>query len=522
MRSARPDKTVKADLFKYEVDPETGEVFDDDRQTELQLKDYEGNVVLPAYSWSIGCDVHRDFIQVSVMIRVGQSVKEYHFQCDTDYSSLCDAKKLIIRMIESFSDPHVDVDPNRLRYACESTGNYHHPLLKAWGGIPIVINPSIAKAGRRKSDHIDAYVLCQNALMGVWPESFVFSDDINILRTLFQQRRHCERRANQIGNSINSELLRFGVNIGRDGSVTKNRSVREHVMDQLSDHPAMEPGKTNDFIPPEVKAILKKSYEEWDRYKELGEEYLQQIRDKIESMMWKCGDTELDGKEMISLLCTVPGIGEYTAMIWLTYIVEAHRFASYEKCIAYCGFDPSAATSAGKVVSGKKRKGNKELHEAIVRSAGTLLSRANEPFGRWAENLYNRSGKWKKASNALGRKLVTALYYVQKTGNEFDYEKYRIEEPEVIDISLDRLIEIEPAFRRYIKKIIPMNITTTQEMVHVYHICGFKRVKGLGKGFYGLVRKFIENQNEYRERYFEIYGKDDIIYDEEDRDDYNE
>lgn len=67
-----------------------------------------------------------------------------------------------------------------------------------------------------------------------------------------------------------------------------------------------------------------------------------------------------------------------------------------------------------------------------------------------------------------------------------------------------------------------MNITTTQEMVHVYHICGFKRVKGLGKGFYGLMRKFIENQNEYRERYFEIYGKDDIIYDEENRDDYNE
>lgn len=32
MRSARPDKTVKADLFKYEVDPETGEVFDDGRQ----------------------------------------------------------------------------------------------------------------------------------------------------------------------------------------------------------------------------------------------------------------------------------------------------------------------------------------------------------------------------------------------------------------------------------------------------------------------------------------------------------
>lgn len=523
MRSAKPDKKIKTDLAKYEIDPETGEVYiNREEQTRILLKDYEGNVVIPAFPYGIGADVHRDFIQFSIMVRTGQSVKEYHFQCDTDYDSLCNAKKIAIRIIETFSEPHVDVKPDQIRYACESTGNYHRPLLKAWGGRPIVVNPSIAKAGRRKSDRIDAFVLAQNALMGTWPESFIPSDDVNVLRTLYQQRRHCERRATQIGNSINSELLRFGVNIGRDGSVTKDKDVREHVMDQLSEHPKLEPGKTNDYIPSDVKEILKNSYSEWDRYKKRSADLQVQIRHKIESMQWKSGDKEVDGKEMLALLTTVPGIGEATAMVWLTHIVDASRFSTYQKCVAFCGFDPSVGTSAGKVTNNKKRKGNKELHEALNRSAGTLLNHASEPFGIWASKIYQKSDKWKKAANALARKLVVALYYVQKSGNEFSYDMYRLEEPAVIDIPLERLVVIEPGFRRYMKCLVPMEIETTGEMVHTYHICGFKNKKGLGKGFYNLVEQFIENQSEYREKYLDLYGKEDMIYDEEDRADYNE
>ena len=154
MRSAKPDRKVNSELTKYEIDLKNGEVCVlDENRVRFQLKDLEGNIVMPAYPYSCGLDVHRDFIQVCVMVRVGENVKEYHFQADTDYESLCKAKTLVIRIIETFSDPHVEVNPDKLRYACESTGNFHHPVLAAWGGIPIVVNPSIAKAGRRKSDY---------------------------------------------------------------------------------------------------------------------------------------------------------------------------------------------------------------------------------------------------------------------------------------------------------------------------------------------------------------------------------
>lgn len=523
MRSAKSDKKVKMDVLKYEIDPSSGEVFTEDEiKTRITFDDFEGSTVMPAYAYGIGADVHRDFIQISIMVRQGTSVKEYHFQSDTDRDSLNNAKQVSVQMIETLSDPYIDVDPDRLRYCCESTGNWHYPLLKAWGGRPIVVNPSIAKAGRRKSDRLDAFALCQSALLGLWPESYVVSDEIKTLRTLFQQRKHYERWATQTGNSINSELLRYGINIGREGSVTGNKEVREHVMDQISEHPTMEPGCTDDCIPEEAKQILRKKYELWDEYKKKSSEISVQIRQKIESMKWKCGDGELEGKELIPLLMTVPGVGEATAMMWLAQIIDAERFETYQKCVAYCGYDPSNATSAGKVVSGKKRKGNKDLHQLISRCAGALMRTQSEPWGRWAGQLYGKSGSWKKAINALGRKITIALYYVQKTGNAFSYDMYRTEDPVVMDITLEQLAEIDPGFRKYIKKLLPLGIETTQEMVHKYYVCAFKRVKGIGKGFYKYVEDFISRQEDYRQKYYEIYGEENVLYGEEDRTDYNE
>jgi hypothetical protein len=174
------------------------------------------------------------------------------------------------------------------------------------------------------------------------------------------------------------------------------------------------------------------------------------------------------------------------------------------------------------VVSGKKRQGNKELHKLISRCASNLLNKQADPWGKWAGRIYGKSGKWKKASNALGRKITIALYYVHKTGNAFDYDMYRTEEPEVMDIPLEQLVEIEPAFRRYIRKLVPLGIETTQEMVHKYHICAFKKVRGLGKAFYNLVDRFIQEQDYYRNRHYEIYGEENMLYGEEDRDDFNE
>ena len=162
-----------------------------------------------------------------------------------------------------------------------------------------------------------------------------------------------------------------------------------------------------------------------------------------------------------------------------------------------------------------------DIHSKLCQSAGLLINHESEPFGRWGEQLKQRTGSFSKARSAVARKLCIALYYVQKKGVEFSYENYRLEEPTVLDISLEELIIIEPKFKRYVKKMLPLNVTTTQELVHWFQLCKFKRVKGLGKGFYSLVREFIDTQDHYIELYNESFKKEDWFQDEE-RTDYNE
>ena len=523
MPKAKKDNGILEDMITWTVDKETGEIIMKDLAgTEIILEKYEGKEVLPAYPYSIGIDVHKAFLQVSVMVRVDKQVKEYHFQCETDRISILHAKEFAIQLIEHFSIPHIDVNRDKIRYACESTGNYHQPLIKAWKGVPIVINPSIAKAGRRKSDRLDAKMLSQNALLGTWPESYIVPDDVQVIRTLNLQRSHCERNANRIGNNINSELLRYGVNLGREGSVVLDKDVRNLVLDQLSERPQMEPGCTTDLIPSEVKSVLKNSYLAWDEQKSKSLEFSKQIREKVYASNWQCGEGLVDGKKILTLLQTVPGIGEVTAITWLTTVICSHRFDNYLKCSAYCGFDPSNATSAGKVTSGKKRKGTLDIHSKLCQAASVLINHASEPFGRWAAQILQRSGSFAKARAALGRKLCIALYYVQKKGVEFSYDQYRLEEPTVLDIRLEELVIIDQRFKRYAKKMIPLGIETTQEMVHWYQLCKFKKVKGLGKVFYALVREFIESQSDFEKKYAVVFGEKELFDDEENRTDFNE
>lgn len=55
------------------------------------------------------------------------------------------------------------------------------------------------------------------------------------------------------------------------------------------------------------------------------------------------------------------------------------------------------------------------------------------------------SGKWKKAANAVGRKICVALYYMWLTAQDFSYENYSIVKNTVIfDIPVDNLPPLNP------------------------------------------------------------------------------
>ena len=349
-----------------------------------------------------------------------------------------------------------------------------------------------------KSDYYDSYILSVNALTGTWPESYVISPEIQELRVLIAERDDSNKLATRCANRIVNTLLKFGYTVARDGSVVNNKQIRSYVEDQISEVPQIKPLSEKINIPREAKIVLHNLYSDYDNYKRRVNLYDSLIFKKIKSMEWDTENGKVDGMRMIEILTSAPGIGKQTATAWLAYVITPLRFPTVNSCVAYCGLDPSNKVSAGKVTSGKKRKGQKQVHSLLCQCAHTLINNHGEPFGRWGYQL-KCQGSEKKAKSALARRLCCALYYMHLRNEPFNYDMYEIaKEPEVIDIPVEVLGNLEPAFKRYIKPMINNGIRTTKEMAHYFYIGELNNIKGFGSKAYSLIREFNGNQKKYK------------------------
>ena len=258
------------------------------------------------------------------------------------------------------------------------------------------------------------------------------------------------------------------------------------------------------IIPEDVQSIFKTEYERFDYAQEMVDIYNQKIIDKVKSLNWETATGEVSGSEILEILTTVPGIGIQTAITWLAQIVTPRRFPNEKAIAAYCGCDPSLKVSAGKVISTVKRGGRKDLHSSLCSAASNSMRIHSEPFGRFGYNIAMQTGIWKKGVSALARKMCIAMYYMMLRGEKFSYEKYKlVTVPNVIDISIETLATLNPAFKRYIRFLYQNDIQTTKELVHRYSMCQLPSIKGLGKNFFALVKDFIENQEIYKKKLLE-------------------
>lgn len=454
--------------------------------------------------YGVGIDCHRDFIYVCILIKRGFKVKPVFNQFNTDWNSLVKGKKWCQEKLGEFSDPPVDLS-KPIHYVLESTAQYHTPVTLAWEGTPTIINPSIAGASKRKTDRLDARNLAHFDLNGTWRESYVPSMEIRELRLLIRERNQYMREATRCGNSINNSILGFGLTVGRDGSVVSNSAVRAIVEDQLSDNPSVRDDICPTGIPADVRTVLRERYQLHDQCKAKATELQEQISRKILSMNWETGISTMRGDELLALLTTAPHVGELTSMVFMAFIITPRRFPNSKAIAAYCGLDPSLKISAGKVTSTVKRGGHKALHGALCMCASTLVSSHNEMFGRWGYQLYCKCGKWKKAVNAVARKLASALYFIWLTEQPFSYDRYNIaREIEVFDIPVTDLPLLNHDFQRYIKHLHEAEITTTKQMANAYLSCTLGSVKGLGKKFFSILDDFFSHQRMYKKKYEEL------------------
>lgn len=470
-----------------------------------EIQDDDGIEYVKEYG--IGIDCHLKFIEVCVRYRNGKVIQKAQARFSTEWADLVEGRDWCLNILKTKADPVPDLS-GPLHYLVESTANYHMPVCMAFGGNPTIINPTIAGATKRKTDVLDSRLLALHDQINIWRECYIPGEDVRTLRVMVSQRDRCIRDATAAGNRISSIITRFGLTVGRNGSVVRDQNIRAIVEDQISDNPSTIEGFCPIPIPMEVRIVLRDEYEKFDRLTAQAEECKAKIFEKARSMEWETDSGTLPGNEMIRILATAPQVGELTAIIWLARVVTPRRFRNAKALSAYCGLDPSLKISAGKVTSTVMRGGSKPLHKALNMCAHRLIHRHNEMFGIWGYNLQQQTGKKKKAANAVARKLSVAMYYMMKTGTEFTYDHYHsIRSMDVFDIPVEDLVLINSDFKRYIRILKENGIHTTADLATAYITCSLGTYRGLGKKFFGLLKDFLDHHVTYKQMYNEIQEK---------------
>jgi transposase len=122
------------------------------------------------------------------------------------------------------------------------------------------------------------------------------------------------------------------------------------------------------------------------------------------------------------LLQSIPGIGEFFAVLIKTEIGDIGRFPSSSKLCSYAGIVPSTYASGGKVWHGRLTKqGNRWLRWAIVEAVIPAIS-CNGELRRYYERIRYKKGP-KAAKLATARRLLAIVYRVLKEKDSFKVYK---------------------------------------------------------------------------------------------------
>ena len=445
------------------------------------------------FPYGVGIDCHSKFFEICVHVLAGNQLATHRLKVSAEWGQLKVGREWVLRTLAVHG---IGVREEDLRYTVESTGQYHMPLCLAWKGKPSIINPSDTAKTRRKTDVLDADKLALQSLTGLWRESWVAPVTVQELRVLTIQRSKLVAERTRLSNRINGDLLRFGHTIGQVGPVT-GKLVRPLIEDFCRNRRVALHSKyfSDQTLPPLVIRVFE---QRWRRIDQIGTE-VEQLEmwalQHIKGNTWPVeGGRSVSGGELLDNLTSVPGVGTWTACVWLAEIGDINRFAHVKKLCAYAGLDPSLGASAGHVISRLTPKGNRRLQNALRNATRAALSSTRAiSFTGWVRGYLGRhvnAGK-SKALKAMARRLCRALYYVHLRCEHFDDRKYR---PLLSESSYPQCTVEEMGFSAPVTRILKENgLLTSKQVVEAFYSDLWRR-PGCGKTTVQCVADWINRQ----------------------------
>ncbi len=146
----------------------------------------------------------------------------------------------------------------------------------------------------------------------------------------------------------------------------------------------------------------------------------------------------------ISLLCTIPGVDRPSAITIISEIgTDMSQFANSKRLCCWAGLTPGNNESAGKKKSVRITRAGVYLKPALVQVAHAAVKSNKSPYYKIKyERIYKRRGK-KRAIIAIARMILTAIYHMFVTGEEFNpSDLYKIDMPqEMLDKQKEKAIK---------------------------------------------------------------------------------
>ena len=151
----------------------------------------------------------------------------------------------------------------------------------------------------------------------------------------------------------------------------------------------------------------------------------------VDKMIENMISSNPDFENAIQFLCTIPGVKRDSAITIISEIgTDMSQFSSSKRLCCWAGLTPGSNESAGKKKSVRITRAGVYLKPALVQCAHAAVKSDKSPYYKKKyEALVKRRGK-KRAIIAIARMILTAIYQMLSTGEEWNPSNlYKIDMP---------------------------------------------------------------------------------------------
>ena len=337
--------------------------------------------------YHVGVDLHKETSWFYIIDSNGKKV---------DSKNILNKPEILRKYFEQIPKPFV--------LAVEATYNWYYfvDLAQEYAKEVFLANSYELKAfakRHKKTDKIDARLIANILQKGFLPVVAIADQHTRQVRELLRYRIRLVIDRSRNISRLKALLDKLGIN--SNGDFTTYKRLKTIIMGEL----------------PSIYIQLVKNYIE----------IITELTQKLKPIEKDITTVSCNNHHMVNLM-SVPGIGDFSAALIKSEIIDISRFVSFNRLCAYAGLSPRVSASANKIHHGPLNKNRRKNLQWILLENVYHFIKAIPEMQEKYEILKQRKGH-NTAKVAMAREMLKIIYHVLKEQRPFYFsnKKYQIQ-----------------------------------------------------------------------------------------------